>query len=263
MFVVSKLFWMAAQPLSLAFIAGLAAALLIALQRRRAALVSLSVSLAVLFVTLYTTAGSVLLQGLEARFPKPSSDPASVSCMVVLGGAFETEVTTTRGGIELNQSADRFVQALRLANAYPEARILVSGGDGSLSGRFEGDAVVSRRFFETFGIPASRLIEERTSRNTDENAVNTKGLLSSAGISDCLLITSAFHMPRSVGLFRKQGLSVQPWPADYRTSGSVALTLDFTQPTLNAQQTATAVREWIGLLSYWLLGRIDELYPSP
>lgn len=263
MFVVSKLFWMAAQPLSLAFITGLAAALLIALQRRRAALVSLSVSLAVLFVTLYTTAGAVLLQGLEARFPKPSSDPASVSCMVVLGGAFETEVTTTRGGIELNQSADRFVQALRLANAYPEARILVSGGDGSLSGRFEGDAVVSRRFFETFGIPASRLIEERTSRNTDENAVNTKGLLSSAGISDCLLITSAFHMPRSVGLFRKQGLSVQPWPADYRTSGSVALTLDFTQPTLNAQQTATAVREWVGLLSYWLLGRIDELYPSP
>lgn len=263
MFVVSKVFWMAAQPLSLAFIAGLAAALLIALRRRRAALVSLSVSLAVLFVTLYTSAGTVLLQGLEARFPKPSSDPVSVSCMVVLGGAFETEVTTTRGGIELNQSADRFVEALRLANAYPEARILVSGGDGSLSGIFEGDAMVSRRFFETFGISASRLIEERTSRNTDENAVNTKGLLSSAGISDCLLITSAFHMPRSVGLFRKQGLSVLPWPADYRTSGGVALTLDFTQPTLNAQQTATAVREWVGLFSYWLLGRIDELYPSP
>ncbi|THV24135.1 YdcF family protein [Peteryoungia ipomoeae] len=263
MFVVSKLFWLAVQPLSLAFATVLLSVLLIAFNRRRAALLSLSLSLTILFVTLYTTTGSVLLQGLEARFPKPSADPSEMSCMIVLGGAFETEVTTTRGGIELNQSADRFVEALRLAKAYPAARLLVSGGDGSLSGRFEGDAVVSRRFFETFGISGSRLIEDRTSRNTDENAANTKGLLSAEGLTDCLLVTSAFHMPRSVGLFRKQGLIVTPWPADYRTSGDVALTLDFTQPTLNAQQTATAVREWVGLFSYWLLGRIDELYPSP
>lgn len=263
MFVVSKLFWIAVQPLSLAFIVGLMATLLLAFNYRRVALLCSSLSLTILFVTLYTTTGSVLLQSLETRFSRPSGDPAAVSCMIVLGGAFETEVTTARGGIELNQSADRFVEALRLAKAYPEARILVSGGDGSLSGRFEGDAVVSRRFFDTFAIPASRLIEERASRNTDENAFNARGVLSAAGLSDCLLITSAFHMPRSVGLFRKQGLTVVPWPTDYRTSGDITLTLDFTQPTLNAQQTATAVREWTGLVSYWLLGRIDDPYPSP
>ncbi|MGL3608725.1 YdcF family protein [Rhizobium sp. G187] len=263
MFVISKLFWMLAQPLSLVFFGGLAALALFAIRRRKAGFVVLSLSLSILFLTLYTTLGTVLLQQLEARFPRPDADPHSVACMIVLGGAFETEVTTSRGGIELNQAADRFVEALRLAVANPQARILVSGGDGSLSGQYEGDAAASVRYFQAFGIERSRLIEEQTSRNTDENVGNSRVLLQQAGLSNCLLITSAFHMPRAMGLFRKQMLDVTPWPTDFRTSGKVRFTLDFTQPTLNAQQTATAVREWIGLASYRLMGRIDVLYPQP
>jgi uncharacterized SAM-binding protein YcdF (DUF218 family) len=263
MFVLSKLVWMAAQPLSLVFLLGLFALLLLFLRWHRAAAAMLSTALPLLFVTLYTTTGSLLLQTLEARFPRPASDPADVSCMIVLGGAFETEVTTARGGIELNQSADRFVEALRLALRYPQAKILVSGGDGSLSGAYEGDAAASLRFFEAFGLPRDRLVTETTSRNTDENAENSRQILTDAGLSDCLLITSAFHMPRSVGLFRKADLAVIPWPTDFRTSGKVTLALDFTQPTLNAQQMATATREWLGLAAYWALGRIDVMFPAP
>ncbi|MFN7009487.1 MAG: YdcF family protein [Allorhizobium sp.] len=263
MFLVSKLFWMFAQPLSLAFLATLAAVLALILGFRRLALgMSVTAGL-ILFVTLYTTAGSFVLQGLEARFPRPAADPQNLSCMIVLGGAFETEVTTARGGIEMNQAADRFVEALRLARAHPQSIILVSGGDGSLSGVYEGDAVASARFFETFGIGPERLVRETASRTTSENVDNSRAILSERGMSHCLLITSAFHMPRAVGLFRTAGITVTPWPTDYRTSGRVTLGLDFTQPTLNAQQTATAVREWIGLAAYALTGRIPTLYPAP
>lgn len=139
----------------------------------------------------------------------------------------------------------------------------MSGGDGSLSGAFEGDAAASIRFFEAFGIPRERLIAETTSRNTDENAQNSRELLASEGLGPCLLITSAFHMPRSVGLFRKAGIDVTPWPVDYRTSGNLPVTLDFTQPTLNSQQMATALREWVGLAAYRMLGRIDDVFPAP
>ncbi|TPP09437.1 YdcF family protein [Rhizobium glycinendophyticum] len=263
MFVLSKLVWMAAQPLSLVFFLALFALLLLLLRWRRAAVILLSAALLMLFATLYTTTGSYLLQALEARFPRSAQDPPNVACIIVLGGAFETEVTTARGGIELNQSADRFVEALRLAFRYPQAKILVSGGDGSLSGVYEGDAAASLRFFAAFGLPRERLVAEATSRNTDENAQNSRPILSDAGLSDCLLITSAFHMPRSVGLFRKAALAVTPWPTDFRTSGKVTLALDFTQPTLNAQQMATATREWLGLASYWALGRIDAVFPAP
>lgn len=263
MFVLSKLFWMAVQPLSLVFLLGLSSLLLMLLRWRRTALGALAAAMLVLFVTLYTTTGSYLLQGLEARFPRPASDPANIACMIVLGGAFETEVTTARGGIELNQAADRFVEALRLALLYPDAKILVSGGDGSLSGAYEGDAAASVRFFQAFGLSPDRLVMETTSRNTDENAQNSRQILADNGLSDCLLITSAFHMPRSVGLFRKAGLTVTPWPADFRTTGKAAIGFDFTQPTLNAQQMATATREWIGLVAYRFLGRIDTVFPAP
>lgn len=263
MFVVSKLFWNMVQPLSLVFLLGGLSLVLIGFRVLRMAAAALSLALLILFLTLYTTLGSVLLQTLEARFPRPASDPAQLSCMIVLGGAFETEVTTTRRGMDLNQAADRFVEALRLAIRYPQAKILVSGGDGSLSGAYEGDAAASIRFFEAFGIPRDRLIVETTSRNTDENAQNSRELLASSGLGQCLLITSAFHMPRSVGLFRKAGVDVAPWPVDYRTAGNLSFALDFTQPTLNAQQMSTAVREWVGLAAYRALGRIDEIYPAP
>ncbi len=263
MFVVSKVFWNLVQPLSLVFLFAALALLLIGLKHLRLAAAALSFALVVLFLTLYTTLGSFLLQTLEARFPRPAGDPPELACMIVLGGAFETEVTTARGGMDLNQAGDRFVEALRLAIRYPEAKILVSGGDGSLSGIYEGDAAASTRFFEAFGISRDRLIAETTSRNTDENAQNSRELLASNDLGQCLLITSAFHMPRSVGLFRKAGVEVTPWPVDYRTAGNISFALDFTQPTLNSQQMSTAVREWVGLVAYRLMDRIDAVFPAP
>lgn len=263
MFVISKLFWNAIQPLSLVFLLGTLSLVFIAFRWMRPAFATLTLSLLILFLTLYTTLGSLLLQTLEARFPRPDRDPSDVACMIVLGGAFETEVTTARGGMDLNQAADRFVEALRLSIRYPQAKILVSGGDGSLSGAYEGDAAASIRFFEAFDIPRDRLIAETTSRNTEENAQNSRQLLASSGLGPCLLITSAFHMPRSVGLFRKADIDVTPWPVDYRTAGNVSFTLDFTQPSLNAQLMSTAIREWVGLAAYQALGRIDDLFPSP
>lgn len=262
MFYISRLFWLLAQPLSLAFFATAlgVAALLFGL--RKTGILLTAAASAILFVTLFTSAGDVALQKLEARFAKPDRDPAQVSCMIVLGGAFSSQINTARGGIEMNQSADRFIEALRLALAYPEARILVSGGDGSFSGTYEGDAVAAERFFPAFGVAAERLVRDTTSRNTSENVENTKALLTETGLSNCLLITSAFHMPRSMGLMQKAGLSVTPWPTDFRTDGKTSLGLDLTQPTLNAQQTATAMREWIGLAAYWITGRTSRFFPQ-
>lgn len=263
MFLFSKLFWLAAQPLSVAFLlCALGAALAFAGWRRTGA-GSAALAALILFVTLYTTAGGVALQVLEARFPKPQEDPQALSCIIVLGGALENEVTTSRGGMELNQAAERFLEAVRLALRHSEARILVSGGDGSISGAYEGEARASERLFTAFGIASDRLVKENASRTTYENAIQTKDVLAREGLRGCLLVTSAFHMPRSVALFRKAGTAVTPWPVDYRTSGILHLGFDFTQPTSNAQLTSTAAREWIGLLGYYLTGRIDSIFPAP
>ena len=261
MFIFSKLVWVFGQPLSVAFFLIVLGLLAQALRLRKSALLLSGLSAVVLFVTLYTTAGNYLLQGLENRFPKPAQDPESLQCMIVLGGAFESEVNTARHGIEFSAAADRFIETLRLAQKFPQSRILISGGDGSISGTYEGDAAASTRFFPLFGVRRERLVEEAASRTTFENAMNTKDLLAQNGLSNCLLITSGYHMPRSVGIFRKLGIDVTPWPTDFRTDGEVRPGIDFTQPSLNAQNTSTAVREWFGLVGYYLAGRTSELYP--
>jgi uncharacterized SAM-binding protein YcdF (DUF218 family) len=262
MFLLSKLFWVFAQPLSIAFLLAALATFLVFVGWRRLGGLAAFLTALVLFLTLFTTTGTVALQVLEDRFPKPTQDPPAVSCMIVLGGVLENEVTTVRGDIELNQAADRFVEALRLARNHPQARILISGGDGSISGAYEGEAQASERFFSAFGIPADRLVTENASRTTYENTVNTAGLLKAQGLANCLLITSAFHMPRSMGLFRAAGITVTPWPVDYRTSGIVRPSLDFTQPALNAQLATTAAREWMSLTAYYLTGRIGRIFPG-
>jgi uncharacterized SAM-binding protein YcdF (DUF218 family) len=262
-FIFSKLVWIIGQPLSLAFFFGVLAFLVGLFRRRAASLVSIFLSIAILFVALYTSTGAFLVQGLENRFPHPDGDPADLKCMIVLGGGFDSDVDTYRGGYNMNGAGDRFVEVMRLAQKYPQARILVSGGDGSITGDFLGDAVISERMFSAFGIGKDRMVEDKDSRTTFENAINTKQLLDSNGMSHCLLITSGFHMPRSVGIFRKLGIDVVPWVVDYRATGREYLRLDFTQPSLNAGLLATAVREWIGMVSYYALGRTSALYPAP
>jgi uncharacterized SAM-binding protein YcdF (DUF218 family) len=261
-FYISKIFWLVAQPLSLALLlllAGLIAGLL--KWTRIKALASVAAAL-VLFFTLFTSTGAVLLQSLEDRIARAELPAGGPACIITLGGGFESEVIAARGGFEMTQAGDRFVETLRLAMQFPEARLLISGGDGSLSGAYEGDAVVGTRFFEAFGVPAARVIRETQSRDTFENAGNTEGLLKENGLERCLLVTSAFHMPRSVGLFRKLGLEVLPWPTDYRTTGTARLALDLTQPSTNSQLMTTALREWTGLLFYYLAGRTHAFFPQ-
>ncbi|PDT53726.1 MULTISPECIES: YdcF family protein [Sinorhizobium] len=262
MFLASKIFWLIAQPLSVAFFSILFGVLLIFSRFRRSGGIFASLGLLVLFLSLFTTAGPYFLQILEDRFPRPLAPPAEISCIIVLGGAFENVVIASRGGIEFNQAADRFIEAVRLAKAYPAARVLVSGGDGSITGAYEGDARASQGFFGAFGIAADRVIREEASRTTFENARYTRDLLATNGLERCALVTSAYHMPRSIGLFRANGIEVVPWPADYRTSGKVRLGFDFTQPSLNAQLATTAAKEWTGLLAYYLLGRTQTLLPE-
>lgn len=263
MFIFSKLVWILGQPLSVAFLFAVLALIAMFVRWRRTSIVSMLISVAILFVALYTTTGAYIVQGLEERFPRPAGDPADLKCMIVLGGATQNEVTTARGGYELDSAGDRLIETLRLAHKYPQSRVVISGGDGSIGGHYEGDAVISERFFFAFGIPKDRLVEDKTSRTTFENGINTKQLLADNGLSNCLLITSGFHMPRSVGIFRKLGIDIVPWPVDYRSTGKETLGFDFTQPSLNAQLLATGVREWIGLVGYYAVGRTSALYPGP
>ena len=216
----------------------------------------------ILALSAWTSVGALMLNPLEETFQRPAL-PAKVDGIVVLGGGFEGAINLVRGGYDLNSGGDRFVETAVLARRYPDAKVVVSGGTGTLVLEDEADAETAPRLLTALGVAPERLILENRSRNTYENAAFTRELVSPKTGETWLLVTSAFHMPRAIGLFRKAGFPVVPWPVDYRTSGTEGLGLMRDNPVDSLQTTTMAIREWIGLIAYFLSGRIDRLVPGP
>lgn len=260
-FYASKIFWMIAQPINLIGILAIIGIALALAGWYRSSILFSSVSALVLALSAWTSFGALLLHPLEDHFARPDPAPESVTGIIVLGGGFEGAVNLARGGYELSSSGDRFVETAILARRYSGARIVVSGGTGTLVLDGEGDADTAPRLLTALGVDRERLILERESRDTYENAVFTRRMVEPKPGETWLLVTSAFHMPRAVGLFRKAGFNVVPWPADYRTSGTE--TIGFAQDNVTdcLENTSIAIREWIGLLAYRLTGRIDSILP--
>lgn len=249
MYVVSKLFWMIFQPLAFAFLTTLAALVCVAFSWSAAAAVFAVLAAITLGIACFTTTGAMLMAELENRYPRPKL-AAPPALAIVLGGGISTGISARRGTYVFTSAADRYIEALRLARLYPEMKILVTGGDNSLSGNIHGEAAPAARFFADHGIAAERLIYEPIARNTAENASLTAALMESQGLKDasCIVITSAYHMPRSMALFGRERMKVMPWPADYRTDGNIRLGFSFDKPMINAMMLSTALREWVGLL---------------
>ena len=216
-----------------------------------------------LVLSAWTSLGALMLEPLEDRFARPAATPENVAGIIVLGGGFEGAINLARGGYELNSGGDRFVEAAVLARRYPQAKIVVTGGTGALLLEGEGDAETAPRLLSPLGGARDRLILENRSRNTDENARFTKEMVQPKPGETWLLVTSAFHMPRSVALFRKADFPVVPWSTDYRTSGRDGFGFFRDNANDALQNTTIAIREWIGLLAYRLSGRTDTLLPSP
>jgi uncharacterized SAM-binding protein YcdF (DUF218 family) len=207
--------------------------------------------------------GNWLLYPLESRFP--SWDPArgAPDGIIVLGGSIEPEMSLLHGTPVVRGAPDRIIAAAILARRYPDARIVFSGGSGNLLSTDAREADFAGVVFEGLGIAKSRLTMERRSRNTFENAVFSKALIAPKPGERWLLVTSAFHMPRSVGLFRKAGFPVEAYPVDWRVGGRDDL-FAFSNHALDGfSQTDTGMREWMGLMAYRATGRIDDLLPGP
>jgi uncharacterized SAM-binding protein YcdF (DUF218 family) len=206
--------------------------------------------------------GNALMLPLEERFPQWEPARGEPSGIIVLGGAVNTTRSIARNQVSLGEAAERITSAVELARKYPTARIVFSGGSGELtSGPPESAFAV--RFFEGLGVPRHRIALETQSRNTAENAAFTRQLVAPKPDDRWLLITSAMHMPRAVGSFRRVGFPVEAYPVDYQTAGWE----DFwTLPSSlmdGIGRTDTAVHEWLGLFIYWITGRISAPFPKP
>jgi len=210
-----------------------------------------------------TPFGNALMLPLEQRFPPWDAARGAPDGIVVLGGAIEPETSAARGQAALNEAAERLTAVAALARRFPQARIVYSGGDASLLGIQPDEAQFALPLLESFGVAKQRIALERQSRNTHQNAVFTAALVKPKPGERWLLVTSAHHMPRAVGCFRRVGFQVEAYPVDWRTGGLQDLWRPFRSASAGLARTDAAVREWVGLMAYWLTGRSSELFPGP
>jgi uncharacterized SAM-binding protein YcdF (DUF218 family) len=225
----------------------------------------LTVTGVILFVLAgLTPLGTLLLVPLENRFPRWDETGGPPTGIVVLGGVVNTYISLMRGGISLDSAAGRLIAAVELQRRYPGLRIVFSGGNSNLifKGRSESDFAF--RFLENLGVPSDRIAVDNTARNTMENAVNAKKIADPKPGEHWLLVTSALHMPRAMGLFRTAGFPVEAYPVDYRTGGWRDLkALPSLSLLSGLSRLDTATHEWEGLTVDWLTGRTMALFPGP
>jgi len=207
--------------------------------------------------------GNVLTVPLEERFPHWNPALGPPNGIVVLGGVINAEISARRGGVGLSDAAERLIAAVSLARQYPAARVVFTGGNGDLMGDGPIEADFAIPLFESLGVPRDRLIVERRARNTIENAVFTKQLVAPAPGERWLLVTSAMHIPRAIGVFRESGFPVDAYPVNYQTVGWEDLRKAPGSLMGGIGLTDRAVHEWLGLFVYWITGRLSILFPAP
>jgi uncharacterized SAM-binding protein YcdF (DUF218 family) len=100
-------------------------------------------------------------------------------------------------------------------------------------------------------------------RDTYENALFTARILDPKPGERWLLVTSAWHMPRAMGCFRRAGFAVEAWPVDYRTPGRLEPMRFHSSIPEGLRRIDFVVREYIGLAVYYLAGRTEALLPAP
>lgn len=263
MYYATKIIGFFAIPSNLTILVGIVGALLLRTRFSRAGWRLVVASLVLLAVFGLSPIGNALIVPLEERFPTWDHGRGAPHGIVVLGGALSPDVSHARDTVALNEAAERLTAVVELARRYPDARIIFSGGSGAVIFSERPEAEFALRLLETLGVARGRVVAEDKSRNTVENARFSREIAQPKPGERWLLVTSAYHLPRAMGIFRKAGFPVEAHPVDWRTRGPSDALRPFPTMGEGLRRTDTAVREWIGLAAYWLGGWSSELFPGP
>lgn len=161
--------------------------------------------------------------------------------------------------VYFKRGADRVTHTIQLYKLGLIEKILVSGGTGRLLKADEPEADKFKKVMVMAGIPAEDILLENETRNTFESAVAVKKILDSLnfGVEDCLLITSAFHMRRSLACYRKAGLDIETFSTDFYGLQDKILLTSILLPSIEGFIIWEKLfKEWTGFVAYKVAGYI-------
>lgn len=257
---LSKLLPLFLYPLGLACVL-MIIALVIAWKRPRWVAVPVALALIVLLVASNTWVTNAIVESLESQYV-PTRELPKVDAIVILGGATRSAFPP-RPAPELNESGDRVLYGAKLYREGKASVIITSGGRIAWRGGGVPESEDMAVLLEMMGVPTSAIIQDPTSLNTYQNAVNVQQILEQRGIGKILLVTSAMHMPRALRIFQRQGMQAIPAPTDFQVTQQErtepnnsfeAFILSILPDTERLDQTTRAIKEYIGTFIYRLRG---------
>jgi uncharacterized SAM-binding protein YcdF (DUF218 family) len=265
-YIVSKILWFFLTPSNLIFATIAIGTLLILLTHKFQKLGRriLSFGTIALLACGLGPVGAALTIPLEKRFPLLVTDKSPApSGIIILGGAVTSRSPMANPDmLELNEAGERITALIYLAKRYPEAKIIFTGGIGDILDFGVPEADEVKNTIGKLGVDPARIIFERRSRNTHENAIYSRDLAEPKQGERWLLVTSAWHMPRSIGCFRQAGFEVEAYPVDFRTNGWSSAFHSLGSVGAGLRTTDVAVREWLGLIAYRLTKKTSALLPE-
>lgn len=255
-FYLSKIIGVLLDPANLLAVLFCAALISFGFRRVRAGRFLLLSSFLLLLVFGILPIGHNGLHYLESRTGRPMAMPGNLDGVLVLGGAVETLKSGRSGQTEFNEGVERVLSAMALSRTYPDATILFSGGSNKFFGskRSETDEVAI--FMEVMGFATKNIAYEDKSRNTFENFQLSAQQVAPKKGAQWLLITSAFHMPRSLAIARKMGWDLIPYPVDYRSQGRYLLLPPKLDVLDNLYTSKLFLREMTGFAAYKITGKL-------
>lgn len=262
-FLFSKTLWLIFAPSSFLVLCLCFSWVLAIWGKRRAAFTLGGSALLILAILSFSPVAEKLASVLEDRFPPATNDERPIKGAIILGGGLNLASSVVKDRLVLGGAGDRLVAMADLARRYPEATIIFTGGSGYLAGSKASEADLIEQHLSRLGIMPGRILFERASRNTFENAVMTKAMVNPAQGERWLLVTSALHMPRAMGLFRAAGFDLEAYPVDWRTAQGFTGIMSDEPASSRLRLFDSTIREIIGLIAARITGQSHELFPAP
>ncbi|MBD2125214.1 YdcF family protein [Microcoleus sp. ZQ-A2] len=257
---LSKLLPLFLYPLGLACIL-MVVALVMWWRRSRWVPFPISLALMVLLLASNNWVANGLVKSLEWQQIPPKTLPTA-DAIVILGGATKSAFPP-RPGVDLSEQGDRVLYGAQLYREGKAPVVISSGGRIDWRGGGPSESADMAQILKTVGVPSSAILQDPTSLNTHQNAVNVKKIMQERGIRRILLVTSAMHMPRSLRIFQRQGIDAIPAPTDFLVSqqeieepnsSPQAILLSLMPDTERIDRTTRALKEYIGMAVYRLRG---------
>ncbi len=260
-FWLSKIIWLFIEPDNLLVFLVVAGLVLLLKGAYLQAKILMSFTAFIMVVILFCPVGQWLLHPLEMQFPVNPTLPKKIDGIIVLSGSEDSFRSAMWGQVELNDAAERNFAFIKMIKRYPDAKHVFTGGTGRLTKKEYKAADVARKLFAEQGLDISKIIFEDQSRNTYENAKFTYEKIKPGPGENWVLITTSRHMPRSVGVFNKLGWTVIPYPVDHHTERNNFI-IGKPRFGANLKVLTFAVKEWVGLLAYYITGKTTGILPG-